>query len=81
MGSIIAIGLVVLFFVLSLFSKKLMRGRILPVVYLACTIYFIVAAISGDVRLYIAIIFILLGIYGIIRCIQEPRSAQKQTSH
>jgi uncharacterized membrane protein len=78
MGSSIAIGLIILFFILSLFTKRLMSWRILPILYAACIVYFIYAAISGATRLYISIVFIIIGIYGIMRSLRESRAKHAQ---
>ena len=73
MGSYVAIGLLVLFYIASLFAGKLRRWRGLPIVYLAVAVYFIIAAITGSVRLYFAIAFTLVGIYGAVRSYRELR--------
>ena len=78
MGSYLAIGLVILFFLLSLFTRRLMRWKIMPILYGACIVYFIIAAINGAVRLHIAIAFIILGIYGIVKSIKESRAQSDQ---
>ncbi len=78
MISYIAIGLMVFFFALSFFLKKYRIWWVMSILYMACTIYFIVAAITGDTRLYISIVFIILGIYGIIKSIRESRAPKRQ---
>ncbi|MCK4538961.1 MAG: hypothetical protein KAV42_09220 [Candidatus Krumholzibacteria bacterium] len=79
MSSFIAIGLIVFLFVLSFFAKKFRIWKVMSILYLACTIYFIVAAITGTVRLYFSIAFIILGIYGIVKSIRESRAPDRQT--
>jgi hypothetical protein len=78
MISYIPIGLMVFIFALSFFLKKYRISWVLSILYLACTIYFIVAAITGAARLYISIVFIILGIYGIIKNIGESRAQDRR---
>jgi len=74
MGSIIAIGLIVLFFILSFFAKKLNRWKVMPIVYLVCTAIIIINVITGTTRWYISLFFIILGIYGIVKSLRESRA-------
>ena len=78
MNSFIAIGLMVFLFALSFFAKKFNIWWLMSILYLACIIYFIVAAITGAARLYISIVFIIIGIYGIVKSIRESRAPDKQ---
>jgi hypothetical protein len=77
MGSFIAIGLLVLFFILSLFAKRFMRWKVMPFVYLACTVIIVVDAITGTTHRYISLFFILLGIYGIVKSLRESRAPDR----
>ena len=79
MNSFIAIGLMVFLFALSFFAKKFNIWWLMSILYLACIIYFIVAAITGATRLYISIVFIIIGIYGITKSIRESRAPDTQT--
>ncbi len=74
MGSFIAIGLIALFFVLSLFAKKLNRWKVMPIIYLVCTVIIGVDAITGTTPRYISLFFIILGIYGIVKSFRESRT-------
>lgn len=74
MSSLIAIGLIALFFVLSLFVKKLNHWKVMPIIYLVCTIIIGVDAITGATPRYISLFFIVLGIYGIVTSFRESRT-------
>lgn len=73
MGSAVAIGMLVLFYIASLFAGKMRRWRGLPIVYPAVAVYFIIAPITGSVRLHVAIAFAPVGIYGAVRSRRESR--------
>lgn len=78
MGSFIAIGLIALFFILSLFAKRFMRWKLMPIVYLACTAIVVVEAITGTTRRDISLFFIMLGIYGIVKSLRESRAPERR---
>ena len=73
MVTYLVIGLMVLVFCLSYFARKLNRW-VLPILYLAAVIYFIVAAIKGDVRYYVSLVFIIIGIYGAITSYRRSKA-------
>lgn len=79
MNGFFAIGLMVFIFALSFFAKKFSIWWVMPILYLASIIYFIVAAITGTTRLYISILVIILGIYGITKSIRDSRAPDGQT--
>lgn len=77
MAGYIAIGLIVLVFVLSFFAKRFKPWWIMPLLYLACIGYFIYSAITGEIRPYPAASFVLLGIWGILKSYRDSRATNK----
>jgi C4-dicarboxylate transporter len=77
MAGYIAIGLVVLVFVLSFFVKRFKPWWIMPLLYLACMVYLIFSAITGEIRPYAAAFFVLVGIYGIVKSYKDSKATNK----
>ena len=78
MVGFIAVGLIVLVFILNLFVRKWSRLKFMPVVYLVCTVIIIIDAVIGTTPRYISLFFIILGVYGIVKSFRDSRTPDRR---
>jgi peptidoglycan/LPS O-acetylase OafA/YrhL len=78
MVGFIAIGLIVLVFILNLFVRKWSRLKFMPIVYLVCTVIIIIDVVIGTTPRYISLFFIILGVYGIVKSFRDSRTPDRQ---
>jgi predicted membrane protein len=78
MGSYIAAALIIAFFVLSLFVKRLQEKPFLPIVCAALALFFIVSAVTNRGNLYSSSLFAVFGIALAWRYFRMYRDARKR---
>lgn len=76
MESYILIGLVVIFFILSFFVKRLMSWRGMPFVFIAFAVLFSVNAMAHRGRLFGNLIFVILALGLALKSFKRIRSTE-----
>ena len=76
MEGYIALGLIVVFFIISLFINKVRRWRGMPYVSGLFMVFFILSAIVGDGPLYPNILFAFIAFGITIRSLQKIKNSE-----
>ena len=78
MDSYLAIALILIFFIVSLFVRKLQGWRGLPFIYGALMIFFLVNAFVSKGQMYVNLLFVILALGFAIRSFKQVRAAKTE---
>lgn len=76
MGSYLAIGLILIFFVLSFFAKKFLAWRGMPYIYAVLMVFFLVNAMINRGQLYVNLLFAILALGFAIKSFRQVRASK-----
>ena len=76
MDSYLAIGLILIFFVLSFFIKRIQTWRGMPYIYAALMVFFLVNAFISRGQLYANLLFAILALGFTIKSFRQVRASK-----
>ncbi len=78
MDSYLAIALILIFFIVSLFVRKLQGWRGLPFIYGALMIFFLVNAFVNKGQMYVSLLFVILALGFAIKSFRQVRATKTE---
>jgi len=76
MGSYLAIGLMLIFFVISIFINRVQAWRGMPYIYAALLVFFLVNALISRGQLYVNLLFVILALGFAIKSFRQGRASR-----